>query len=116
MEQDTVMEGLDIALASVGFGRLENGYTVLEAEDRGNGFEWTDGAVVSYSNEKWAALFKTGLYDGPVQAPLRSETMMSRDDAIKTWQAWLDRQGEDHVPVDVLHEAEHYRSITRGRQ
>lgn len=98
MEQDKVMKGLDIALASVGFGRLENGYTVLEAEDRGDGFEWTDGAVVSYSTEKWAALFKTGLYNGPLKIPTREETMMSRDEASRVWQSWLDRQPRRYTP------------------
>lgn len=105
MEQDEVMKGLDIALASVGFMNPVQGYVMLEAEDNGNGFEWSDGAVVQYCDRKYDYLEWTGLF-ADFTEPERHQAMMSRDEAIKVWQSWLDRQAEA-FPVSVLHEAEH---------
>ncbi len=97
MEQDTVMEGLDIALASVGFMNPVQGYVMLEAEDRGDGFEWSDGAVVHYCNRKYDYLEWTGLF-ADFTEPERHQAMMSRDDAIKVWQSWVDRQPRPYTP------------------
>ncbi|HII14896.1 MAG TPA: hypothetical protein HA362_01135 [Nanoarchaeota archaeon] len=119
MEKDEVIEGLDIALASVGFMNPVRGYVILEAEDNGNGFKWSNGAVVNYCNWKYNYLEWTGLYAGFTE-PRRDQAMMSREEAERMWCSWAKSEAEalllgrpetDEVPVSVLHEAEHYRGI-----
>lgn len=81
MKPDQFLEGLAIAIAEVGVIKVQDGYVVLEAEDKGYGFEWTSGGVMLYSTEKWAGLRKRGIYAREDELP-PGETMSCRDGAI----------------------------------
>ncbi|MFH1066203.1 MAG: hypothetical protein V1734_06865 [Nanoarchaeota archaeon] len=58
--KDTTVKGLDIALKSLEFMKPYDGCIVLEAEDKGEGFEWTNGEVAVYSIKKACNLISKG--------------------------------------------------------
>ncbi|HII14894.1 MAG TPA: hypothetical protein HA362_01125 [Nanoarchaeota archaeon] len=67
MEKDMRINGLHLALASKEM-RADQGYVELEAEENGDGiFEWTAGATVFYSPEKWFSLAMNGVGSSPLE-------------------------------------------------
>ena len=90
MEKDKRINNLVMALAYV-YMEPSRGHVILEAEDNGNGFEWTSGTTVFYSPGK-EFLLNLGLN----YASLKAESAGIRADA---------------APISVLHEAEHKYAV-----